>query len=377
MHILTPRSLVGDVRRGHELDTARLEAFLRQSSASVVLPVAIQQFNAGQSNPTYLLTDASGRRFVLRKKPPGELLSKTAHAVEREFRILQALGNHTDIPVPRVYALCEDTSVIGTPFYLMEFLDGRVLSDVRLPQIPPRERPLYWDALVDALARLHQVDYARIGLVGHGRPGDYYARQLRGLMRTSQAQAAVADAAGRPVGALPRLADLQAWFAQNACPDETTIVHGDFKMDNVIWHATEPRVIGILDWEMSTLGNPRSDLANMLQPLAIPFGDNSDNSVLQGLKGAPPAENAPSEQALLERYCRAMGRDYPLAGWEFARVFGMFRNAVIQQGVAARVARGQASSAVAHIVGQSFPKTMMYIMATTDLLQASARRSKL
>ncbi|KAJ2759117.1 hypothetical protein IWQ57_006639, partial [Coemansia nantahalensis] len=319
MHAVPPKTLVGGVRPGHELDTARLEAFLQQSGAGFALPVTLGQFCVGQSNPTYLVTDAAGRRFVLRKKPPGELLSKTAHAVEREFRVLRALGEHTDIPVPRVLALCEDAGVVGTPFYLMEFLDGRVLSDVRLPEIAPPERPRYWEALVDVLARLHSVDYVAAGLRAHGPPGNYYGRQMRSLTRVSAAQAAAADAGGRAVGPLPRLADLTAWLERHACPDETTIVHGDFKMDNVVWHPTEPRVVGVLDWEMSTLGNPRSDVANLLQPLLLPVRSSSDPAVLQGLLGAPAAENAPSEQALLARYCRAVGRPYPLDGWEFAR----------------------------------------------------------
>ncbi|KAJ2758170.1 hypothetical protein IWQ56_006071 [Coemansia nantahalensis] len=377
MHAVPPKTLVGGVRPGHELDTARLEAFLQQSGAGFALPVTLGQFCVGQSNPTYLVTDAAGRRFVLRKKPPGELLSKTAHAVEREFRVLRALGEHTDIPVPRVLALCEDAGVVGTPFYLMEFLDGRVLSDVRLPEIAPPERPRYWEALVDVLARLHSVDYVAAGLRAHGPPGNYYGRQMRSLTRVSAAQAAAADAGGRAVGPLPRLADLTAWLERHACPDETTIVHGDFKMDNVVWHPTEPRVVGVLDWEMSTLGNPRSDVANLLQPLLLPVRSSSDPAVLQGLLGAPAAENAPSEQALLARYCRAVGRPYPLDGWEFARVFGIFRNAVIQQGVAARVARGQASSPVAHVVGRAFPEFMAFALAIVDRSQARGRPSKL
>ncbi|KAJ2803726.1 hypothetical protein H4R21_001916 [Coemansia helicoidea] len=377
MHAVPPKTLVGGVRPGHELDTARLEAFLQQSCAGFALPITLGQFCVGQSNPTYLVTDAAGRRFVLRKKPPGELLSKTAHAVEREFRVLRALGEHTDIPVPRVLALCEDAGVVGTPFYLMEFLDGRVLSDVRLPEIAPPERPRYWEALVDVLARLHSVDYVAAGLRAHGPPGNYYGRQMRSLTRVSAAQAAAADAGGRAVGPLPRLADLTAWLERHACPDETTIVHGDFKMDNVVWHPTESRVVGVLDWEMSTLGNPRSDVANLLQPLLLPVRSSSDPAVLQGLLGAPAAENAPSEQALLARYCRAVGRPYPLDGWEFARVFGIFRNAVIQQGVAARVARGQASSPVAHVVGRAFPEFMAFALAIVDRSQARARPSKL
>ncbi|KAJ2579325.1 hypothetical protein EV177_010783, partial [Coemansia sp. RSA 1804] len=159
-----------------------LEAFLRQSKPEDIgTPLTVKQFNIGQSNPTYLISDARGRRFVLRKKPAGQLLSKTAHAVEREFRVLDALGRHTSVPVPRVYALCEDTSVLGTPFYLMEYLEGRVLADVRLPEVAPRQRAAYWDALVDVLALLHRVDYAAVGLADYGRQGGYYDRQVRNL----------------------------------------------------------------------------------------------------------------------------------------------------------------------------------------------------
>ncbi|KAJ1648417.1 hypothetical protein J3B02_000719 [Coemansia erecta] len=373
-----PSSLVGEVRRGHELDLEKLTAFLKSSKEDLELPLTVKQFNIGQSNPTYLIIDASGRKFVLRKKPAGQLLSKTAHAVEREYRVLDALGRHTDVPVPRVYALCEDTSVLGTPFYLMEFLEGRILPDVRLSEIKAAERHVYWEALVDVLAKLHKVDYLAVGLQGYGKPSGYYDRQMRSLTRVAEAQSATVDSNGNSVGELYRLDHLKRWFAKNQCPDETTVVHGDFKMDNVVWHPQEPRIIGILDWELSTLGNPRTDLANMLQPLLVPYADmKAQSSILVGLKGAPAEEGAPSEQALLRRYCQLMQREYPLEGWEFAKIFGLFRNAVIQQGVAARVAKGQASSSFAHLVGKVFPQTMAMAMEIVDGLEAQSRRSKL
>ncbi|KAJ2720739.1 hypothetical protein GGI07_004418 [Coemansia sp. Benny D115] len=374
----TPASLVGEVRSGHELDMAKLTAFLKQSKPDLQLPLTLKQFNVGQSNPTYLIKDNTGKKFVLRKKPSGPLLSKTAHAVEREYRVLNALGRHTDVPVPRVYALCEDTSVVGTPFYLMEFLEGRVLADVRLPEIAPKERLAYWQALVDVLAKLHRVDYKKVGLGNYGREGGYYERQMRSLGRVAEAQGRAVDAQGKKVGELPRLADLRAWLVRSVCPDETTVVHGDFKMDNVIWHASRPEIVGVLDWELSTLGNPRTDLANLLQPLLVPYADvQGQKSILVGLRDAPAAECAPDEAALLRQYCRLMGRAYPLEGWQFARVFGLFRNAVIQQGVAARVATGQASSSFAHLVARVFPQTMAMAMEIVDGLEAEARRSKL
>ncbi|KAI8320320.1 APH-domain-containing protein [Martensiomyces pterosporus] len=379
MSPLAPKTLVGDIRKGHELDTARLEEFLKQSMKELALPLTLKQFNVGQSNPTYLIIANDGRRFVLRKKPAGQLLSKTAHAVEREYRVLDALGRHSDVPVPKVYALCEDTSVVGTPFYLMEFLEGRILPDASLPEITPSERPLYWRALVDTLAKLHKVDYRKVGLEGYGRPSGYYDRQMRSLTRVAEAQAAAEDKSGKKVGGLHRFDELKQWCATHECPDETTIVHGDFKMDNVVWHPTQPTVVGILDWELSTLGNPRSDLANLLQPLMIPFHDNGkiDLAALKGLKGAPKEEHAPSEEELLRQYCRLMGREYPLNGWDFAVVFGLFRNAVIQQGVAARVAKGQASSGFAHLVGKLFPRTMELAMHVVDESRAKDLRSKL
>ncbi|KAJ2822669.1 hypothetical protein FBU31_004521 [Coemansia sp. 'formosensis'] len=367
-------SLVEEVRSGHELDIVKLEAFLAKSMPDLALPLSLKQFSVGQSNPTYLVCDRDGRKFVLRKKPAGQLLSKTAHAVEREFRVLQALGQHTEVPVPRVYALCEDSDVVGTPFYVMEFLDGRILPDVRLPEIRASERCTYWMALVDTLALLHKVDYRRVGLEGFGRDGGYYKRQVQSLARISEAQAAAIG----PSGKLPHSERLRQWFADHECPDETTVVHGDFKMDNVVWHPTDIRIIGILDWELSTLGNPRSDLANMLQPLLIPFAADNSIAVFSGLKNAPRGEGAPTEDMLLARYCRAMGREYPpLDGWDYAKAFGLFRNAVIQQGIAARVAKGQASSSFAHLVGNMFPGTMDKAMRIADGLDAGRSRSKL
>ncbi|KAJ2847429.1 hypothetical protein IWW36_003858 [Coemansia brasiliensis] len=376
MKSVVPSSLVGDVRQGHELDQAKLESFLAEKMP-IDLPLTIRQFNVGQSNPTYLLTDAQGKKYVLRKKPAGQLLSKTAHAVEREFRVLQALGEHTQVPVPKVYALCEDTSIVGTPFYLMEYLQGRILTDIRLPDIKPQERLRYWQALIDVLVQLHQVDYKKVGLETYGREGGFYERQLRSLTRVAEAQTAAIEQK-RGEGRLPRLSELQRWFSRQGCPDETTIVHGDFKMDNVVWDPREPRIVGVLDWELSTLGNPRTDLANLLQPLIVPFrlGFEKD-SVLQGLAGAPASEGAPREDEMLERYCLKMKRTYPLEGWEFAKVFGLFRNAVIQQGVAARVAKGQASSSFAHLVARVYPRTMEMAMAVVDKIEAQSRRSKL
>ncbi|KAJ2444147.1 hypothetical protein GGF42_006398 [Coemansia sp. RSA 2424] len=381
--------LVEEVRSGHELDVGKLEVFLAKTVPGLRLPLTLKQFSVGQSNPTYLVTDHEGQKYVLRKKPAGQLLSKTAHAVEREFRILQALGQHTQVPVPRVHVLCEDLNVVGTPFYLMEFLDGRILPDVRLPEIKAEERRQYWEALVDVLALLHKVDYRRVGLgEGFGKSSGYYERQVKSLRRISEAQAMAIGRNGDAAdGKLPGIDRLLRWLDSRGCPDETTIVHGDFKMDNVVWHATEIRVIGILDWELSTLGNPRSDLANMLQPLLVPYTATTGGlAVFSGLKGAPVSECAPNENMLLARYRQAMDHQQQqqqqspvlLEGWDYAKVFALFRNAVIQQGIAARVAKGQASSSFAREVGEMFPNTMKMAMDIIDGLdRRGVRKSKL
>ncbi|KAG0255684.1 hypothetical protein BG011_004982 [Mortierella polycephala] len=336
-----------DVRKGYQLEPAQLEPYLVKAIPGFATPVKVSQFKLGQSNPTYLLTDSNNQRYVLRKKPAGALLSSTAHAVEREYRILKALGEKSDVPVPKVYTLCEDSSVIGTPFYVMEFLQGRIFSDITLPKLPFEERRLCWISAVDTLAKLHKVDHVAIGLETYGKPAGFYPRQIASLSKISAAQAAAKDMDGVPVGPIPEIEEMTAWFKKNEVKDSTSIVHGDFKMDNLVFHPTESRVIGILDWELSTIGHPYSDLANLVNPYYIP---SLEGNPVGGLKGIPDKDlPIPPVDTLLERYCQQTSRPYPIENWMFCIAFSFFRLAVILHGIKARVARGQASSAEAKV----------------------------
>ncbi|KAJ3195606.1 hypothetical protein HK101_011669 [Irineochytrium annulatum] len=329
----------------------------------MVGPIEIRQFKFGQSNPTYLLRDASNKRYVLRKKPPGNLISKKAHAVEREYKVLNALGIKSDVPVPRVYVLCEDTSVLGTPFYVMEFLDGRIFTENTMQSVTdPDIKRVCYNSVMDTLARLHKPDPVALGLIPAPAPGkartggaSFYERQIATLVGISRAQGAVVDpATNKPVGDLTRLDDMIAWFRRNVVPDEVTVVHGDFKVDNMVFHPTSPRVIGVLDWELSTVGHPLSDLANLLLPWytdhAMGFGGPGG----AGFRGAPRPLPVPEADELMKEYCRLTGRTYPIPKFEFCIAFSWFRLAVISQGVNARYVRGQASSANAKDMAGAF-----------------------
>ena len=222
------------------------------------------QFGFGQSNPTYQLTSPNGQHYVLRKKPPGQLVSKTAHKVEREYRIIAALAA-TDVPVPKAYGLCEDGTVIGTPFYIMEFLDGRIFEDPIIPNVLPDQRRAIWADAVRTLAKLHRVDPRSVGLEGFGKSTGFYSRQVATWRTICNAQAAIADVETRePVGPLPHFDEMMDFFAdeQRQPHDRGTLIHGDFKIDNLVFHKTEPRVIGILEYvphcPVPTLSTPHN-----------------------------------------------------------------------------------------------------------------------
>jgi aminoglycoside phosphotransferase (APT) family kinase protein len=207
------------------------------------------QFGFGQSNPTYQITAADGQRFVLRKKPPGKLISKTAHKVEREYRIMHAL-EHTDVKVPKTYCLCEDESVIGTPFYIMEFLDGRIFEDFTMPGVDPEQRTLMWREAVRTMAQLHAVDFRKVGLEKFGKHAGFYSRQIQTWITICANQAAAVDVETKePVGQLPHFDELVRFFKNEKLQprDRATLVHGDYKIDNLVYHKTEPRVIGIVE----------------------------------------------------------------------------------------------------------------------------------
>lgn len=400
---MTPDSKVGqqygDVR--HAINVSALNAYLEANVGAIATPVTVKQFSFGQSNPTYILFDSKQTKYVLRKKPPGSLLSSTAHAVEREYRILKALYEYTAalpansadrVPVPRVFCLCEDQEIVGTAFYVMEFIDGRIFEDYRFLQLANKdERRKCWMSAIDTLAALHRVKPADVGLADYGKPNGFYTRQMKSLAKVSAIQAEVQDQAGVKVGGLPRGQEFLGWFEHNMPADETGIVHGDYKIDNLIFHPTEPRVIGILDWELSTLGHPLSDLANLLQPYSIPCtnpesindvhiweSERQQGSLLLALGGLTADQSpVPLESHLIQRYCHATGRRYPIQKWTAAKAWAWFRLAVIAQGIAARNAQGQASSAQAKVYGSKFPLCAQICFLVIQADQQSHTNSKL
>ena len=310
------RPSIGQVRENQRLDEAALNAWFRAHVADPPQPLVLSQFNRGASNPTYLIT-AGQTRWVLRKKPPGQLLP-SAHQVDREYRVMAALGA-IGFPVPRMRALCEDASVIGTAFYVMDFLEGRIFRNARLPGMAPAERSAIFDNLNETLARLHKVDYAAIGLADYGRPGNYFQRQIdRWIKQYRGAQT-------EPIAAMERLiAELPSRIPVS---DEVSIAHGDYRLENVMFHPTEPRIIAVLDWELSTLGHPLADLAYG----CILYHSASENwGTLSGID--PQAAGIPGEQDYVQAYCRRTGRD-AIPDFNVYLAFSMFRLAAIGQGV--------------------------------------------
>ncbi len=326
----------GPVRAAHRFDEATLEAYLRKQIPDFGAPLTIQQFGGGQSNPTFLLT-AGGKRYVLRKKPPGQLL-KSAHQVDREFRIMKALAR-TDVPVPRMHVLCEDESVIGTAFYVMDFLEGRIFRDPQLPDVAPTERAAIYDSMNDVLARLHKVDFARVGLGDYGKPGNYFERQIARWI-TQYRAAQTTD--------IPDMERLIEWMPRHI-PDDgsVSIAHGDYRLENSIFHPSEPRMIAVLDWELSTIGHPLADLAYNC------MGHHVMNPRQGGLVGIDHAAmGIPTERAYIAKYCERVGRR-EIKNWSFYVSFSIFRLASIAQGVYKRGLDGNASSESAATAGNS------------------------
>jgi aminoglycoside phosphotransferase (APT) family kinase protein len=325
-----------DILPQHRFDEAGLAAYLAAALPEAAGPLAIVQFQGGQSNPTFLITDAAGRRYVLRKKPPGAILP-SAHAVEREYAAMHALGP-TGVPVPRVRLLCEDAAIIGTPFYVMDYVDGRVLTDIRLESVDLAERAPIYLAMADTLAALHRVDWQAVGLGGYGKPENYVARQIN---RWSKQYLASNP---EPNADMERLLDYLP--AHVPAEDAPTIAHGDFRLGNLMYAPDRPEVLAILDWELSTIGQPLSDLAYLCSFYHYP----ADSAVSRGLGGLDLKPlGIPSEAELIERYCVAVGRSAPPANFNFYLAFNCFRSAAIGQGVYDRSQRGNAADARAHL----------------------------
>lgn len=313
------------------IDTDRLSAWLTHNVPGFTGPLSLKKFAGGQSNPTFLLT-TPGARYVLRRQPLGPLL-KGAHAVDREARVMSALGA-SGFPVPRVHALCTDADVIGSWFYVMDFADGRIFWDGGLPDVPREERGAYYSAMALTLADLHALEPSKIGLGDYGRPGRYFERQLERWTGQYQAD----EAAGR-LGDMDAVAE---WLHAHIPPETSTcLVHGDYRIDNIVFHPTEPRVIAVLDWELSTLGDPIVDFSyNLLMyrvPSALPWGLADRNLTTLGL---------PCEQAYVTEYCRRAGRA-GIPNLDTYIVFNLFRMAAIIHGIKGRMLRGNAASAEA------------------------------
>lgn len=328
------------VREGYAFDEARLAEWLTENIAGFAGPMTVEQFKGGQSNPTYKLTTPA-KAYVLRRKPPGQLL-KGAHAVEREARVLRGLEKAA-FPVAHVHALCTDDDVIGAWFYVMDMVEGRIFWDARLPEIAAAERPAYFDAMNAVLAALHNVDQDAVGLGDYGRPGNYFARQIG---RWSQQYLDDIEA-----GRDPAMDALIEWLPANIPPgDETTIVHGDCRIDNMIFHPVEPRVLAVLDWELSTLGHPLADFSYNAMMYQMP------PHIVAGLAGADLAAlNIPSEEDYVAAYCARTGRS-GIPGYRFYIAFNFFRLAAIFHGIKGRVIRGTASSASAAERAALFPE---------------------
>jgi len=312
-----------------ELDVQTLAAYLEQQVEGFKGPLSAEKFPGGQSNPTYRINAASGE-YVLRRKPPGELL-KSAHAVDREYRVINALAN-TEVPVAKVYHLCEDESVIGSMFYLMEFIDGRVMWDPALPESNVEQRAAIYSEMNRVLAALHSVDIEEAGLSDYGKPGSYFERQVGRWSKqylTTQTET------------IQAMDTLIEWLQSNMPMDDqkVSIAHGDFRLDNMMFDNDKAEVRALVDWELSTLGHPYADLAYQCMQLRMPHG-----GVMSGLSGLDRvALGIPSEDEYVAQYCQRMGID-SIPNWNFYLAFSFFRLAAILQGVKRRAIDGNASS---------------------------------
>ncbi len=315
---------------------AELTAWMEAQVTGFRGPLTLKRLSGGQSNPTWRI-DAPSGRYVLRQKPLGKVLP-SAHQVDREYRVMKALAD-TDVPVPRMFGLCQDDSVMGSMFFVMEHLEGRTLWDPRLPEFDPAERAAIFDSMNDAIARISLVDPLKVGLDSYGRHGGYVDRQINRWTRQYRASET------HPIPAMDALID---WLPQNAptAPEEVRIAHGDFRLDNLLYHPTEPRVIAVLDWELSTLGCPYADFAYNVMVWRIVPG------VFRGLGGVDlTGTGLPTEREYIDAWCRRTGRTRP-ENFDFYIVLSMFRIAAIVQGIAKRAQDGTANDPRAAEMGK-------------------------
>lgn len=319
------------VREGYHFDIASLDRWMRTHIADYAGPLAVEQFRGGQSNPTYKLTTPT-RTYVLRRKPPGPIL-KGAHAIEREARVMTVLESQ-GFPVPHVRGFCTDDAVIGTWFYVMDMVEGRIFWDASMPELSKAERRACFDSMNATIAALHSIDPERVGLNDYGRPGNYFERQIARWSKQYQED----EIAGRD----PHMDRLIEWLPANVpAGDEASIVHGDFRCDNLIFHPTEPRVLAVLDWELSTVGHSGADFAYHAMMFRMP------PHIVAGLWGVNIAAlGIPTEAAYVAAYCRRRGID-AMPGYDFFMAFNFFRLAAIFHGIKGRLLRGNASSAQA------------------------------
>jgi aminoglycoside phosphotransferase (APT) family kinase protein len=337
------------VAEQHAFDTAALQAYLEARLDGFAGPLAVEQFKGGQSNPTYKLVTPQ-RSYVMRSKPgPAAKLLASAHAIEREFTVMRALHG-SGVPVPVMHLLCEDEAVIGRAFYVMEYVEGRVLWDQSLPSVERSRRAAYYDELNRVIAVLHRVDVAAAGLAGYGKPGNYFERQIARWAKQYQASIT------QPIEAMERLTEwLPAHMPASARDaSQATVVHGDYRLDNVVFHPTEPRIVAVLDWELSTIGHPLADFSYHCMSWHLPPGAQG-----RGIGGLDLAAlGIPDEKAYVRSYCERTGRiekggdpDVVMADWNFYMAYNLFRMAGILQGIAKRVEAGTASSAQAREAG--------------------------
>ncbi len=335
------------------LDEQLLADYLALKVPGFIGPLTATKFSGGQSNPTFRLTTLN-KSYVLRRQPPGKLL-KSAHAVDREFRVLDALKD-TKVPVAKVYHLCEDTSLIGSMFYIMEYVEGRVFWNSALPEIDNNAtRAQMYQNMVEVMAALHSVDIDQVGLSDYGKPGNYYERQFSRWSKQYQLS---------ETQQIAEMDQLIAWLAQNLPADDgkVSLVHGDYRMDNLMFHPSQPQILAVLDWELSTLGHPYADLAYQCMQLRLPEHVGKATG-LGGVERAPLG--IPDEKDYVAAYCKLMGID-KIDNWNFYLAFSFFRLAAIAQGVAKRAEDGNASNKEAQQVGAIVQPLAQYALKLTE-----------